>query len=74
MTRDRNRLTAPRRSSVRSRACSTTTRARALSSASSSRGWGLDRLVKAIPKKTFFPDYDVSLRDAMTREPDLFSP
>ena len=33
---------------------------------------GLDRLAKAEPDKTAFPDYDVSLRDAMTRETELF--
>jgi hypothetical protein len=33
---------------------------------------GLDRLAKAEPDRTAFPDYDVSLRDAMTRETELF--
>jgi hypothetical protein len=33
---------------------------------------GLDRLAKADPDKVFFPDYDVSLRDAMARETELF--
>ena len=33
---------------------------------------GLDQLAKADPDKTTFPDYDVSLRDAMVRETELF--
>jgi hypothetical protein len=33
---------------------------------------GLDQLAKAAPDKTAFPDYDVSLRDAMARETELF--
>jgi hypothetical protein len=33
---------------------------------------GLDQLAKAAPDKTAFPDYDVSLRDAMVRETELF--
>jgi len=33
---------------------------------------GLDRLATAEPAQTAFPDYDVSLRDAMTRETELF--
>jgi hypothetical protein len=33
---------------------------------------GLDRLEKADPDKTHFPDYDASLRDAMTTETELF--
>ena len=33
---------------------------------------GLDQLGKADPDKTYFPDYDVSLRDAMARETELF--
>ena len=33
---------------------------------------GLDQLAKANPDKAFFPDYDVSLRDAMARETELF--
>ena len=33
---------------------------------------GLDQLAKASPDKVFFPDYDVSLRDAMARETELF--
>lgn len=33
---------------------------------------GLDRLATAAPGRAHFPDYDVSLRDAMTRETELF--
>ena len=33
---------------------------------------GLDQLAKADPDKAAFPDYDVSLRDAMARETELF--
>ena len=33
---------------------------------------GLDKLRDADPDKTFFPEYDVSLRDAFTRETELF--
>jgi hypothetical protein len=33
---------------------------------------GLDQLAKADPDTRFFPDYDVSLRDAMYTETDLF--
>ena len=33
---------------------------------------GLDQLGKADPDTTYFPDYDVSLRDAMTTETELF--
>ena len=33
---------------------------------------GLDQLPKADPDKTFFPDFDVALRDAMARETELF--
>ena len=33
---------------------------------------GLDQLAKADPDKTYFPDYDVSLRDAMATETELF--
>ena len=33
---------------------------------------GLDQLAKADPDKTLFPDYDVSLRDAMATETELF--
>jgi mono/diheme cytochrome c family protein len=33
---------------------------------------GLDQLGKADPDKSHFPDYDVSLRDAMARETELF--
>lgn len=33
---------------------------------------GLDQLAKAAPDKASFPDYDVSLREAMTRETELF--
>ena len=33
---------------------------------------GLDRLAQADPDKTHFPDYDVSLRDAMVTETELF--
>jgi hypothetical protein len=33
---------------------------------------GLDQLAKADPDKAFFPDYDVSLRDAMAKETELF--
>ena len=33
---------------------------------------GLDQLGKADPDKTYFPDYDVSLRDAMATETELF--
>ncbi len=33
---------------------------------------GLDQLEKANPGKAFFPDYDVSLRDAMVKETELF--
>jgi hypothetical protein len=33
---------------------------------------GLDQLEKANPDKSFFPDYDVSLRDAMAKETELF--
>jgi hypothetical protein len=44
-----------------------------LSSSASLCPWlGLDRLATAEPDKTFFPDYDVSLRDAMARETELF--
>lgn len=32
----------------------------------------LDALAKADPDKTYFPDYDVSLRDALARETELF--
>ena len=40
--------------------------------ASSSRGWDSISSAKADPDKTHFPDYDVSLRDAMARETELF--
>jgi len=33
---------------------------------------GLDKLAGAEPDKTFFPDYEVSLRDAFARETELF--
>jgi hypothetical protein len=33
---------------------------------------GLDKLSNAEPDKNFFPDYDVSLRDAFARETELF--
>jgi hypothetical protein len=33
---------------------------------------GLDQLAKAAPDKASFPDYDVSLREAVTRETELF--
>jgi hypothetical protein len=33
---------------------------------------GLDQLAKVDPVKAFFPDYDVSLRDAMAKETELF--
>jgi hypothetical protein len=33
---------------------------------------GLDQLGKADPDKAYFPDYDVSLSDAMARETELF--
>jgi Protein of unknown function (DUF1592)/Protein of unknown function (DUF1588) len=33
---------------------------------------GLDKLSKADPDKKFFPDYDVSLRDAFAKETQLF--
>ena len=33
---------------------------------------GIDRLAKADPDRAHFPDYDVSLRDAMQRETELF--
>jgi len=33
---------------------------------------GLDQLGKAVPDKRFFPDFDVSLRDAMASETELF--
>ncbi len=33
---------------------------------------GLDKLAKAEPDKKLFPDYDPSLRDAFTRETELF--
>ena len=33
---------------------------------------GLDQLAKANPDKAFFPDYDVSLRDALAKETELF--
>jgi hypothetical protein len=33
---------------------------------------GLDQLATANPDKAFFPDYDVSLRDAMASETELF--
>jgi hypothetical protein len=33
---------------------------------------GLDQLGKADPDKLYFPDYDVSLRDAMARQTELF--
>jgi len=33
---------------------------------------GLDQLAKAEPDKRYFPDYDVSLRDAMVKETELF--
>jgi len=33
---------------------------------------GLDRLAKADPDKAHFPDYDISLRDAMQKETELF--
>ena len=33
---------------------------------------GLDKLNNANPDKTFFPDYDVSLRDAFAKETELF--
>ena len=33
---------------------------------------GLDKLNEADPDKKFFPDYDVSLRDAFSRETELF--
>ena len=33
---------------------------------------GLDKLSQADPDKKFFPDYDVSLRDAFSRETELF--
>jgi hypothetical protein len=33
---------------------------------------GLDQLAKADPDKAAFPDYDVSLRDAMAKETELF--
>lgn len=33
---------------------------------------GLDQLAKADPDKTYFPEYDVSLRDAMVKETELF--
>ena len=32
----------------------------------------LDKLAKADPDKKYFPDYDVSLRDALARETELF--
>ena len=32
----------------------------------------LDKLAEADPDKTYFPDYDVSLRDALTKETELF--
>ena len=33
---------------------------------------GLDQIEKANPDKAFFPDYDVSLRNAMAKETELF--
>jgi hypothetical protein len=33
---------------------------------------GLDQIEKANPDKAFFPDYDVTLRDAMAKETELF--
>ena len=33
---------------------------------------GFDRLARAVPDRAYFPDYDVSLRDAMQRETELF--
>ncbi len=33
---------------------------------------GLDKLINAEPDKKFFPDYDVSLRDAFAKETELF--
>lgn len=33
---------------------------------------GFDRLAKADPDRTYFPDYDASLRDAMQKETELF--
>jgi len=33
---------------------------------------GLDKLSQADPEKKFFPDYDISLRDAFARETELF--
>jgi hypothetical protein len=33
---------------------------------------GLDKLSQADPDKKFFPDYDISLRDAFARETELF--
>jgi hypothetical protein len=68
----RNRLTRPGEVERHVRRMLQDERARAFVSRFFFTWLGLDRLAKADPDKAHFPDYDPSLRDAMTTETELF--
>ena len=68
----RNRLTNPATLERQIKRMLDDERARAFVSRFFFPWLGLDQLGKADPDKTHFPDYDVSLRDAMATETELF--
>jgi hypothetical protein len=68
----RNRLTSPAILERQIKRMLDDERARAFVSRFFFPWLGLDQLGKADPDKTHFPDYDVSLRDALATETELF--
>ncbi len=68
----RNRLTSPATLERQIKRMLDDARARAFIARFFVPWLGLDRLAKADPDKAHFPDYDASLRDAMTTETELF--
>lgn len=68
----RNRLTSPATLERQIRRMLDDERARAFVARFFFAWLGLDQLAKADPDKAHFPDYDVSLRDAMVTETELF--
>jgi hypothetical protein len=69
---ERNRLTDPARLEEQVTRMLSDDRARAFVERFFFPWLGLDQLAKANPDKAFFPDYDVSVRDAMAKETELF--
>jgi hypothetical protein len=68
----RNRLTGPSTLERQIKRMLDDERARAFVSRFFFPWLGLDQLVKADPDKAYFPDYDVSLRESMETETELF--